>query len=109
MKDKHYRDRCFLMSVLSADGRKVEKIFVSSDNPYSGFSPSDFLLLTRVSPERRLTMSCKLTNTAIFNSVRQKENLEQVIEIRKAIEKERASASEREKIKRWFKRRREKW
>lgn len=106
--------RCYLTAVISEDGKKVEQVCVSR-NRYP--LPTDKYAtpkLKRVNGKLKPTlpwetMGCSLTDTVIFDSIRKKQNLEQVLQAKKEIDKVKFNAKEQAKMIRWYDRRKEKW
>lgn len=102
--------RCYLVAVLSEDGRKVERIFVSTGGPYSGLSPSDISFLDRFSYEhgsRVLKMCCGLDDTAITNSARRMREYEQYLRAHAMSDKQKWLERDLAKTRRWISKRRE--
>ena len=111
--------KCYLAAVLSKNGQKVQQISVDSREmpiPYKTLleksnqtnQPSQTETLKNLK-ERMVTMSCNLSETVIFNSLRRQQDLETMLRAKKELDKEKFNAMEQAKMMRWFDRRKEKW
>ena len=102
--------RCYLTAVISEDGKKVEQVCVNRDEyPLSPLPSKDARSILKQQRSRLETMGCNLTGTAIFDSIRQKQNLEQVLQAKKELDKVKFNAREQAKMMRWYDRRKEGW
>lgn len=102
--------RCYLTAVLSKDGTKVTQVCVDrGEYPLPPLSSTDARSILKQQRSRLETMGCNLTGTAIFDSIRQKLNLEQVLQAKKELDKVKFNAREQAKMMRWYDRRKEKW
>lgn len=96
--------RCYLVAVLSEDGRKVERIFVSTEGPCS-----DISFLDRFSYEhgsRVLKMCCGLDDTAITNSARRMREYDQFLRALAMSDKQKWLERDLAKTRRWISKRR---
>lgn len=95
--------RCYLTAVISEDGKKVEQVCVNRDEyPLSPLPSKDARSILKQQRSRLETMGCNLTGTAIFDSIRQKQNLEPVLQAKKELDKVKFNAREQSKMIRWI-------
>lgn len=104
--------KCYLAAVLSKDRQKVQQITVDSrempipDNTLLGKNRIETLKNLK---ERMVMMSCDLSKTVIFNSLRRQEDFETMLRAKKELDKVKFDAMEQEKKMQWFDKRNEKW
>lgn len=99
--------RCYLTAVISEDGTKVEQVCVNRDE--YPLPSKDAWSILKQQRSRLETMGCNLTGTAIFDSIQQKQNLEQILQAKKELDKIKFNAREQAKMMRWYDRRKEGW
>lgn len=106
--------RCYLTAVISEDGTKVEQVCVSRYRyplPTDRYAKPKLKQVNgKLKPRQPWeTMGCSLTDTAIFDSIRKKQNLEQILQAKKELDKVKFNAREQAKMMRWYDRRKEGW
>jgi rRNA maturation protein Rpf1 len=104
--------KCYLAAVLSKDGQKVQQITVDSREmpiPEEALLGKNRIETLKNLKERMVMMSCNLSKTVIFNSLRRQEDFETILRAKKELEKVKFNAKEQEKMMRWFDKRNEKW
>lgn len=104
--------KCYLAAVLSKDGQKVQQITVDSREmpiPEEALLGKNRIETLKNLKERMVMMSCNLSKTVIFNSLRRQEDFETILRAKKELDKVKFNAKEQEKMMRWFDKRNEKW
>lgn len=104
--------KCYLAAVLSKDGQKVQQITVDSREmpmPEEALLGKNRIETLKNLKERMVMMSCNLSKTVIFNSLRRQEDFETMLRAKKELDKVKFDAMEQAKKMRWFDKRNEKW